>query len=89
MESEVCPLSSSPTLFSVSVCSVRVFAHLQTCVWRTEVDGSHFSWPIYTLLAERGFLVNLQLVCLGSLAVPKDTISTFRVLELHESAGLE
>lgn len=86
MESEACPLSSSPTFFSVSVCSVHVSAHMQTCVWRTEVDGSHFSWPIYLL--RDGFLLNLQLTsCSGSLAVPKDTISAFRVLELQESAG--
>lgn len=57
VESEACPLSSSPTVFSVSVCSVHVSAHMQTCVWRREVDGSHFSWPIYTLFAERWFLV--------------------------------
>lgn len=56
MEREAYPLSSSTTFFNVSVWSVHVFAHMYTCVWRMEVDGSHFSWPIYTLFAERGFL---------------------------------
>lgn len=47
-----------------------------------------FLGPFIHYLLRKGFLLNLQLVCLGSLAVPKDIISTFRVLELDESAGL-